>query len=171
MATKNQQVETRLIAEYVKERYSAFPFTLKQPLGGVDADLARSMGFDKALRLSRPSRPEADAVVFHTKWLILIEAKVWHIIDGLAKLPLYKSLIPTTPELVQYRDMPVSMEIVVPWTNPNLETMAKSVGAQIVLFKPLWIDEVVEKVQRYTTREYRAEREEKNRLRELLGLD
>ncbi len=171
MAAKNQQVETRLIAEYVKERYSAFPFTLKQPLGGVSDDLAREMGFSKALAIARPSRPEADAVVFHTKSLILIEAKVWHIIDGLAKLPLYKALIPTTPELVQYRDMPVSMEIVVPWTNENLITMATSVGAQVVLYKPLWIDEVVAKVQRYTTREYREERQEKNRLRELLGLD
>ena len=171
MAKKNQQVETRLIAEYVKERYSQFPFTLKQPLGSINEDLARDMGFEKALRLSRPTRPEADAVVFRPKQLILIEAKVWHIIDGLAKLPLYRSLIPVTPELAHVKDQEILMEIVVPWTNPNLETMAASVGAKVVLYKPLWIDEVVENVQRYTTREYREAREEKNRMRELLGLD
>lgn len=171
MATKNQQVETRLIAEYCKDRYSAFPFTLKQPLGTVGEDLARQLGYQKALALARPSRPEADAVVRHSMGLILIEAKVWHIIDGLAKLPLYKALVPVTPELADYRDREVLMEIVVPWTNPNLETMAASVGAHVVLYKPIWIEEVVERVQQYTTREYREARENKNRMRELLGLD
>lgn len=171
MASKNQQVETRLIAEYCKDTYGQFPFTLKQPLGAIREDLSREYGFAKALALSRPSRPEADALIFHPKWLILIEAKVWHIIDGLAKLPLYKSLVPVTPELLQYRDREIIMEIVVPWTNPNLELMATSIGATVKLYKPLWIDEVVAKVQNYTTREYREAREEKNRNRALLGLD
>src|SRR5512139_1565238 len=114
MARQTQQVETRLVAEYLKDRYSAFPFVAKQPLGVVSEDLLRTEGFAKGLRMQRPNRPEADALVIQPKRLILIEAKVWHLVDGLAKLPFYKSLIPTTPELKQYAHLPVLMEFVVP---------------------------------------------------------
>src|SRR3990167_3798782 len=170
MVRKTQQVETRLIAEYVKEVYAAFPVTLGQPLGVVSEELMAQEGYAKAIRMSRPNRPEVDALVLLPRYLLLIEAKVWHIVDGMAKLPLYKSLIPFTPELKQYRDLPVVMELVVPWTNPNLETMCAASGIQLAIYKPAWINEVVQRVQNYGTREYRLAREEKLKNRELLGL-
>jgi hypothetical protein len=171
MARKTQQVETRLVAEYLKDKYSKFPFISKQPLGPVSTDLMAEVGYQKAINMSRPSRPECDAIVLHPNWLILIEAKVWHIVDGMAKLPLYKSLIPFTPELKEYATRPVEMELVAAWTNPSLEIMCRSAGIRLVVYHPEWINDVVNRVKDYGTREYRMAREEKLRNRELLGLD
>ena len=171
MARKTQQVETRLLAEYLKETYSKFSFITKVPLGLVSEELLRTEGYVKGLRMQRPQRYEADAVVLLPRYFVLVEAKVWHIVDGMAKLPLYKSLIPFTPELKQYLPRDTIMELVVPWSNPNLEIMCRDASIRLVVYKPGWIDEVVNRVTEYGTREYRLTREKKLRDRELLGLD
>jgi len=171
MARKTQQVESRLIAEYMKEKYSKFPYILKQPLGKISDTLMADLGYDKAIRLSRPSRPEVDAVVILPKHLILIEAKVWSVVNGLAKLPLYKSLVPVTPELRDYQDKELLMELVVAWSNDNLEIMARAAGATVKVYHPPWVEDIVANMHNYWTADYRAQRAEKLRLREELGLD
>lgn len=171
MARKTQQVETRLVAEYLLATYPQFPHIAGVPLGRVSEQLMAEVGYEKAIRMSRPIRPEVDAVVILPRFLVLIEAKVWHIIDGMAKLPLYRSLIPFTPELREYRNSEVIMELVTPWTNPNLEIMCRDASIHLHVFKPAWIAEVVARVQGYSTQEYRAAREKKLRNRELLGLE
>ncbi len=171
MVRKTHQVETRLVAEYLKDRYSQYPFISGCPLGVVSEDLLKTVGYAKGLRMQRPNRPEVDALVIHPKYLIMIEGKVWHLVDGLAKLPFYKSLVPATPELKDYAGRDVLMEFVAPWSNPNVEMMAAQAGIHYQIFKPAWIDEVAQRVQLYDTREYRLERESKLRARELLGLE
>ena len=99
MARKSRQVETRMISEYLKENYSEFSYILNVPLGAVPEDIMRKEGYQRALGLSRPFRPMADAVVILPNYLLLVEAKVWNVVNGLAKLPLYKALVPVTPEL------------------------------------------------------------------------
>ncbi len=171
MPRKTQQVETRLIAEYCKETYSKFPVIMKQPLGKVSEGLMADLGYDKALRISRPSRPEVDAVVVLPRHLLLIEAKVWSVVNGLAKLPLYKSLVPFTPELRSYQGRDILMELVVAWTNDNLEIMARDTGVAVKVYHPPWIEDVVKGMHNYWTADYRTARAEKLRLREQLGLD
>jgi len=171
MARKTQQVETRLVAEYVKVNYSQFPAITNQPLGVVSAELMAEIGYSKAISMSRPNRPEVDAIVLLPRYFLIIEGKVWHIVDGMAKLPFYASLIPVTPELKEYQPREVIMELVVPWTNPNLEIMCREHNIQLRVYKPDWISDVVNRVTEYSTREYRLAREEKLRNRELLGLE
>lgn len=168
---KTQQVESRLIAEYVKEAYSKFPVILKQPLGKISESLMAELGYDKAMRISRPSRPEVDAVVILPRHLLLIEAKVWSVVNGLAKLPLYKSLVPFTPELTQYRDKEPLMELVVAWSNDNLEIMARDQGVAVKVYHPPWIEDIVNNMHKYWTADYRAQRATKLEMRERLGLD
>jgi len=171
MAQKSRQVEVRMVAEYLKETYPQYPFINKQPLGKVPEELMTALGYKRAVGMTRPFRPEVDAVVIMPGALILVEAKVWNIVNGLAKLPLYKSLVPFTPELKEYQKLPIVMELVVGWTNPNLEIMARDAGVTVRVFCPSWLGEVVESQHRYWTREYRVEREEKLRMRELFGVE
>ena len=171
MARKSRQVETRLVSEYIKERYSAFPVIVKQPLGVVSDELMREEGYARALRISRPFRPEVDAVVILPRHLLIIEAKVWSIVNGLAKLPLYKSLVPLTPELRQYMPRQVLMQLVVGWTNTNLKVMARDQGVEVQVFCPPWLEEVVESMHHYWTREYQEERQKKLKMREYFGVD
>uniref|UniRef100_A0A6M3XLH3 Nuclease n=1 Tax=viral metagenome TaxID=1070528 RepID=A0A6M3XLH3_9ZZZZ len=171
MARKSRQVETRMISEYLKENYDGFTFILNVPLGSVSEDLMREEGYKRAIGLSRPFRPIADAVVILPSYLLLVEAKVWNVVNGLAKLPLYKSLVPITPELKEYMPRGTLMQLVVGWTNPNLQIMARAAGVELKVYRPLWLEEVVESQHRYWTREYRDQREKRLQMREFFGVD
>jgi len=171
MARKSRQVESRLVAEYLKEHYSEFPFIMKQPLGVVSEELMKTEGYKRALGITRPFRPEVDAVVILPSYLLIIEAKVWNIVNGLAKLPLYKSLVRVTPELQQYLPRGVLMQLVVGWTNPNLEIMAREMDVEVKIFCPEWLREVVESIHKYWTREYQEERQKKLQMREYFGVE
>jgi len=168
---KSRQVEVRLLSEYLKETYPQYPFINKQPLGKVPAELLTEVGYKRAVGMSRPFRPEVDAVVILPGALVLIEAKVWSVVDGCAKLPLYKSLVPFTPELKQYSHLPIIMELVVAKTNDNLEIMARDMGVRVRLFAPEWVLKVIKDMELYWTKEYREERERKLEQRRILGVD
>ena len=171
MARKSRQVETRLVSEYLKANYPEFPVIMKQPLGVVSEELMKKEGYKRALGLTRPFRPEVDAVVVLPHNLLIIEAKVWSIVNGLAKLPLYKSLVPVTPELKQYMPRGVIMQLVVGWTNPNLEIMARGLDVEVKLYCPDWLQEVVAGMHNYWTREYQEERQKKIAMREYFGVE
>lgn len=168
---KSRQVETRMVSEYMLQEYGKYTHMTKVPLGKVPDELMSEMGYKRAVGVTRPFRPEVDAVAILPGALILIEAKVWNVLNGLGKLPMYKSLVPFTPELVQWHHLPVIMELVVGWSNDNLELMARDAGVRVRVYCPEWLSEVVESQHKYWTPEYRAQREEKIKLREMYGLD
>lgn len=168
---KSRQVEVRMVAEYLKLTYPDYSFITKLPLGKISEQLQAEVGFKRAAGLTRPFRPEIDAVVIMPGALVLVEAKVWNIVTGLAKLPIYNSLVPFTPELKQYWKLPVIMELVVGWTNPNLEIMAQAMGVRVRVYCPGWLGSVVEDMHKYWTREYQDERQRKLEARERLGLE
>jgi hypothetical protein len=62
------------------------------------------------------------------------------------------------------------MQLIVGWTNPNLERMARDAGVEIRVFCPPWLQEVVDKMHAYWTPEYRAEREQKLAMQEYFGV-
>lgn len=171
MVRKNQQVETRLVSEYLKLNYPKFTFIMAQPLGLVSEELQKELGYTQAIRQMRPFRPEVDAVVLLPRHFLIIEAKVWNIVNGLAKLPLYKSLVPFTPELKQYQPRDIIMRLVVGWSNPNLEIMARDMGVELAVYCPDWLKEVVEGMQKYWTQEYREARANKLAMREYFGIE
>ena len=171
MARKTRQVEARLVAEYLKETYSQYTFITKQPLGKIPEELLKKEGYRRAIGMTRPFRPEIDAVVILPGALVLVEAKVWAVINGMAKLPMYKSLVPFTPELQQYQKLPIVMELVVAKTNTNLEIMCRAAGIRLVLYAPDWVLKVIKEIELYWTSDYRRAREEKLKLREFYGIE
>lgn len=171
MARKTRQIETRMMAEYLLQYYSKFPRLTAVPLGSVSDTLMASVGYQKAIGLSRPFRPEVDAIVILPNYLLLLEAKVFKVVDGCAKLPLYKSLVPTTPELKQYLPREIIMQLVVGWSSPNLETMAAAAGVQLKTYAPPWLDEIVQSYHRYWTAEYQQQRQKKLDMRQYFGVE
>ncbi len=171
MARKSRQVETRMLSEYLLANYGKFSYIMDVPLGKVDEGLMASVGYQKAINAARPFRPRADAIVILPRYLVLIEAKVWNVVNGLAKLPLYASLVPTTPELKQYMPREVLLELVVGQITVNLQTMATGSGVTLKLWSPSWVKEVVDSMNKYWTPQYQAARQEKLALREHFGLE
>ena len=171
MARKTRQVETRMVSEYLLANYSKFPYLMAQPLGVVSEALMTTEGYAQAIKMSRPYRPEADAIVILPNYLLLIEAKVWNVVNGLAKLPMYRSLVPITPELKQYQPREILMQLVVGWTNSNLDTMARDAGVEIKIYSPAWLADVVNGMQNYWTADYRQRRDQKLAMREYYGVE
>jgi hypothetical protein len=170
-ARKTRQVETRMMSEYLLKNFNKFPCIMAQPLGVVDEKLMAAQGYERAIKMSRPYRPECDAIVILPNHLLLIEAKVWNIVNGLAKLPLYKSLVPATPELREYLPRNVIMRLVVGWTNTNLQIMARDQGIEIDTYAPPWLTEIVNSMQKYWTPEYQQARQKKIEMREYFGVE
>ncbi|MBI2869394.1 MAG: hypothetical protein HYX96_06180 [Chloroflexi bacterium] len=171
MARKTRQVETRMVSEYLKLNYSKHPFIIGQPLGKVNEQLAAQEGVARAIRITRPFRPECDAVVIMPRYLLIIEAKVWNIVNGLAKLPVYKALVPHTPELKQYLPREIIMQLVVGWSNDNLDIMAQDMGVEVKIYSPQWLSEVVEGLHKYWTPEYQEKRQKTLEMREYFGVE
>lgn len=168
---KTERVETRMISEYVVQTYGKYPHMFGVPLGRVSEELMKTAGYQAAIKMSRPYRPEADAIVVLPGALLIIEAKVWNIINGLAKLPLYKSLVPFTPELAQYKTLGVTMELVVGWSNANVDIQARDMNVKVSIFCPDWLQAKVDSMHNYWTAEYRQQRDQKLKLREFYGID
>jgi len=157
--------ETRLCSEYVAQYFPQDLVRLRCPLGPIPKAIQEMVPGQKALTAARPWRPEVDALIIKDDKIILLECKIFKIMDGLSKLPLYRSLVPETPELQRYLDRPVEMLLVVPWTAPWIQVAAEKLGVVVDVFKPEWIAEYVEEWHRYWTREYRMAR-----LMEKMGL-
>ena len=129
-------------------------------------------GAAKGARVYRPWRPEVDALVVLPKEVILIEAKIVRWVDGLAKLPLYKAMLPDTPELEQYRSWPVKMRLVIPFTQANMELTAQRVGVELEQFSTPEIDEyLTNTLPFYHTAEYKRRRAQVLDTRTALGVE
>ncbi len=128
------------------------------------------MNAERRRKMSRPWRPEVDALVWLEPVLLLIEAKVAKYVDGLAKLPMYRILIATTPELVEWKDWEVRMRLVVPRSQAWVEEIAKGMGIEIDPYEPEWLSDYYEYRDLYWTREYQERRLAILEARKRLGL-
>ncbi len=171
MARKSRQVETRMLSEYLLKNYANFSYIMDVPLGLVDEKLMASVGYQTALNMQRPFRPRADAIVILPRYLVIVESKVWNTVNGLSKLPLYKSLVPVTPELKQYMPRGLLMELVVGAAPSNLYIMAEAQGVTLRIYNPPWLQGVVNDMNKYWTPEYQRARQDKLANRERLGLE
>jgi len=164
-----REIEPRWVAEYCAKFYPNYPVRYRCPLGPVPPGLAEGFPPEKALRIARPWRPEVDALVIAPKELILVEAKVFKYMDGLSKLPIYRDLIDSTPELEQYKKLPRRMQLLLPAKLDWVETAAKAVGVETVVWAPDWVKAVWEERDKYWTKEAVEAREERKRILRAIG--
>lgn len=163
--------ERQLIRDYIADRYPNSNVIFNCPLGPVPELLVATWGARKALRVGRGLRPEVDALVIEPGMLHLIEAKIIKWVDGISKLPVYRALVPTTPELEPYRDYKIHLILCTPWANEPIVEAAKRLWVDIDIFTTPEVDEYVGEMGKYWTGDYRKAREERNRARSLLGLE
>lgn len=166
-----QQRERLLLSRYLEKLAPTAIVKQNCPLGIVPESLIIEYGRTQALRVARKMRPEVDALVIEPKQLILIEAKVVRWVDGVSKLALYRALVPDTPELEPYKDRPVNLRLVIPFTQENMLSVARRMGIEVVEFTVPEITEYLTKVlPKYGTAEYKRSRTELLHTRELLGV-
>jgi len=155
----------RLASEWALKNFPDGNYRLRCPLGPIPEYIKKTAPKEKWIGASRPYRPEVDICRWEKDRVIIIEAKIFKIMDGLSKLPIYKALVGETPELKEHWDKPVEMWLIVCWTAPWLEVAAEKLGIKLIVYKPDWIAKYVEERHKYWTKEYREKR-----IRERYGL-
>ena len=169
MARKER--ERRYISEYLLHEWPRGGWQLNVELGPIPQEYIDRLGLGKAAALFRPTRPRVDAVKWFRDRYYLVEAKIRDIKAGIGDLYYYRDMIPRTPDLPFYDGQTIICRLVVPWMIDWIQAAADAAGVEVVVFHAAWVDEYVRERQHYFTSEYRAERAEKMRLREILGVD
>ena len=170
MATRTRRhLEPRWVSWYCAKHYSKEIVKLRCPLGPIPEELRKLYGNAKALKVYRPSRPEVDACVIKPAGITLIEAKVQKFMDGLSKLPVYKSLVPVTPELQPWKDLPIEMLLLTPRGVDWVKTAAARLDVKVLTEAPDFILKYWEERDKYWTKPYLKKRLARKRKLEELG--
>ena len=141
---------------------------LRCPLGPIPEELKKMHGEAKAIKVYRPWRPEVDACVIQPRRMVLIEAKIQKFMDGLSKLPVYKTLVPLTPELKPWWDFPIDMILLIPQEIPWIRAAALRMDVAVSTEAPKFIKKEWGERDKYWTKPYLEKREErKKKLKEL----
>lgn len=163
--------ERRYIAEYIAYAFPAGNAALNVPVGPIPDDLVRQFGPSRAAALFFPTRPRCDALAWTRDTYYVIESKVREPKAGIGDLLMYGSLIPQTPDLPMYDGQPVQLRLVVPQIVDWVRLSAHQHNIEVVEYWREWIADYWRERQDYFTRSYRIAREEKMRMRRLLGLE
>lgn len=169
MARKER--ERRYISEYMKQAFPEGNYQINVELGPIPKEYVDRYGLGKAAAMFRPTRPRADAVRWTPDKYYLFEAKLRDIKAGIGDLSYYRGMAAETPDLPFYDGQELVCQLVVPWMIDWIAWAAKAARVEIVVFWQDWVADYVKERQHYFTAEYRAERAEKMRLREILGVD
>ena len=166
-----RQWEREYAVAYLQARYPRSRHIQGAPLGPVPQEMVARYGMRTALRMGRGLRPEADLLVWGEQELVLIECKIFKWLDGLSKLPTYKGLVATTPELEEWRSWPVRMVLATPWIMETMREAALVRGVELDEFETPEAHEYLAKLNSYWTSEAKVAREQRQRARALLGLE
>lgn len=138
-------VERRYSVEYVLQNYpSDTRVKYNAPVGMVAKEVLKQYpGAD--IKFFKPWRKYTDATVIAPPYLDIIECKIWSPEKGFADLLEYRELIPQTPELEEFKDLIVRLFLVIPFTRPHWESMAKRYEINLVVWRPDWVVPLLKK--------------------------
>lgn len=166
-----QERERRYISEVMKEFYPDMNWQLNVELGPVPEDYVKQYGMKRAAALFRPTRPRVDAVHWTPETYYLIEAKLRDIKNGIGDLMYYRAQAEKTLDMPYYVGQPIKCILFIPWMIEWMREAATAAGVEVRVVSYPWIEDYIEEKKHYFTAEYRAERQEKMRLREILGVE
>lgn len=130
--------DERLCVEYVRDTYpNAIAVFYQLPLGPADEELKKMYpGYPDTYY--KRWKPRCDGVVVLEDAIVAIEAKTFYARQGLGDLLSYRDKIPETPELHEWKDLPVRLELVTPREDRLVIRDAVNFGIHYVLYRPEW---------------------------------
>lgn len=170
LSEPRRELEPRWVSEYMAATFPKAEVRIRVPLGGIPKETQQTYGLMKGLRVYRPWRPEVDAAA---KWMnktILVEAKIFKYMDGLSKLPIYKSLLSNTPELAHW-PTDIEMQLLIPAPITWVIQAAVDQGVKVVSsFVPDYIKHAWDERDKYWTRDAVQAREDRKRKLQEAGI-
>ena len=144
MATEKRQWqarEMRMVSEFLAANYAGCQCMTRVRLGSIHPELKADSLSDSEKSMVGLFRRWADAIVIMPDRLVLIEAAIRPQPGDISQLQLYARLIPTTPELSAYKDLPIEKVLVYALEDPVLRTLATESSIRYIYFHPDWISD------------------------------
>ena len=163
--------ERRFISEYMMQAWPEGGWQLNVELGPIPQEYVDRYGLGKAAAMFRPTRPRVDAVKWTPDKYYIIEAKIRDIKAGIGDLSYNGGMAERSPDLPYYDGQPIIRRLIVPWMIEWIRVAADAAQVEVVVFWAEWIADYIRERQHYFTAEYRDQRAEIMRLREILGVD
>lgn len=135
--------EMRMVSEYIAKYFPGSITMSRVRLGATSPDLLPADLSDAEKRMLTVWKRWADAIVITRTRLILIEGKILPDPGVISQLLLYKELLMHTPELQQYLDRDVELQLVMAIEDPLVSKLARDQGIKVTIFTPDWIGEYV----------------------------
>lgn len=82
----------------------------------------------------------ADAIVVLKDKILLIEAAIRPNPGKIAQLELYRLLLPQTPELFPWKELPIEMILLYAIEDPATTWLCRQKGIHAIYYKPDWLD-------------------------------
>lgn len=134
---------------------------LDMPIGPIHDSFIQSYGVDRGTKRYRPNRRRADAIVITPDSLYMIEGKIENTTAGVGSLVTYLPLIPFTPELEAYKNLPVRVVLVIPASAGWVSITAKYHGIEIAEYNPAWLYDYWQHRNDRFTSKHRQERQKR----------
>jgi len=138
---RNMLAETRLLSEYVAERYPGAELYLQFRVGSDPEIVGLSLEDEGERRWARNACRRVDALVVTPTELILVEATMWRATEKVGRLQEYLLLARATPEIQAYRGRPLVAELVTAQDDPVARVLCARLGFRYVHYEPSWMPE------------------------------
>lgn len=136
-----QPREMRMVSEFLAAHYAEYSFKTRVRLGSLHPKLHPEDLTEPEQRMLGVFRRWADAIVFMPDRLVLIEVAIRPSPGDISQLGLYERLVPHTPELAEYKQLPIEKLLVYAIEDPLVVSMARDQGIRTVYFRPGWVED------------------------------
>jgi hypothetical protein len=157
------QRERRYIVEWAENRYPSARKEFNVPIGPIPQEIIQAMGYTKGTHFFRPWRLKIDCLVYLTDKLVAAEAEIVKPKEALRDLGFYQRMLPQTTELGEWKLKPIEYVLVMPEEIGWVKAMCSEMNVKLDIFRPDWIDQYIEMLEKYFTKEGELERLERRR--------
>lgn len=130
-----------MVSSYIAWAYPDDRVMVRVRLGAIEPLLGQDTMTAAELAMVGSFRRWADAIVIQDNQLILIEGAIRPSLGDISQLEGYKMLMPLTPELDQWKTLPIRMELVAAIEDPVVSAMAINRGIHFIMYTTPETDE------------------------------
>lgn len=130
-----EQRERLYVVEYVRTAYPNDRALFNVRLGAIPTDMSGVNIGNLSPNIFKVFNRYVDALVIKQDRLIMIEAKILLDLGAISQLQYYATIYKGTPELANYFDLPLELELVTATAEPSVVEFANQKGIRVVVFQ------------------------------------
>lgn len=147
-----QPRETRLLSEWIVKTFPNDKVIYRVRLGQPPGWAKTSIDGGAPPEIYKIYQRWADAIIITPKELILIEAKIKPDPGVISQINLYEQLLPKTPELQEFMDLPTRKVLLMAQRDLDVEELARTQDIEIQYYSPPWVTDYLKEIHRYRER-------------------